>query len=202
MYRLHFHPLSTYSRRVTMALAEKALEYEAVTVDMASGAHRQPGYLALNPYGRVPTLVDDDFVLYESTAILNYVEACHPEPALVPAAPRARARVDMHMKLCDLQLTAPAGKILFPKRFLPEERWDREAMKQASADIGKHLEIVARELGDRQYLVGDRLSLADICYAPFLEFLRLVETEVPDVVAAWAERLLSRPSAQQTKPAM
>lgn len=202
MYKLHFHPASTYSRRVTMALAEKGIDYEPVTVDLAKGAHKTPEYLALNPYGRVPTLVEGDFVLYESTAILNYLEARHPEPALVPADAQARALVDMHMKLCDLQLSPWSGKILFPKRFLPEDRWDREAMEKASAEIGKHLEIVARELGDNDYLMGNQLSLADICYAPTLEFLHLVETEVPDAVNAWAERLLSRPSAQQTKPPM
>lgn len=202
MYKLHFHPASTYSRRVTMALIEKGIDYEPVTVDMAKGAHKSPEYLALNPYGRVPTLVDGDFVLYESTAILSYLEAQHPETALVPDDDQGRALVDMHMKLCDLQLSPWAGKILFPKRFLPEDRWDRDGMAKASAEIGKHLEIVARELGNDDYLVGNRFSLADICYAPTLEFLDLLETDVPDVVNAWAERLLSRPSAQQTKPPM
>ncbi|MBA1145629.1 glutathione S-transferase family protein [Ectothiorhodospiraceae bacterium WFHF3C12] len=202
MYKLHFHPVSNYSRRVTMALAEKGIDYEPVTVDMPNGAHKSPEYLALNPYGRVPTLVEGDFVLYESTAILNYLETRHPEPALAPADARERARMDMHMKLCDLQLTNWAGRVLFPKRFLPEERWDRDAMQKASEEIGKHLEIVARELGNNDYLVGNRFSLADICYTPTLEFLYLIDTEVPEAINAWAERLLARPSAQQTKPAM
>lgn len=200
MYKLHFHPASTYSRRVTMALIEKGIDYEPVTVDMANGAHKSAEYLALNPYGRVPTLVDGDFVLYESTAILNYLEACHPTPALVPDDAQGRARVDMHMKLCDLQLSPWAGKILFPKRFLPEDRWDRDAIDAASKEIGKHLEIVERELGDNDYLVGNQFSLADVCYAPALAFRHLFDTEIPDAVNAWAERLLSRPSAKQTQP--
>src|SRR5437016_11531538 len=96
--KLHYHPLSTYSRRVLIALTEKQISYEPVVLDMPARKHREPAYLALNPYGRVPTLEEDGFVLYESTAILNYLEATHPSPALVPTDQRARALVDMHMK--------------------------------------------------------------------------------------------------------
>ena len=104
MLKLYSHPLSTYSRRVRIALIEKGIAVEEIDVDMVAGAHRAPEYRKLNPYGRVPTLDDDGFVLYESTAILNYLEATHPKPALVPADPKGRALVDMHVKLCDLQL--------------------------------------------------------------------------------------------------
>src|SRR5882757_6724213 len=101
MIKLHYHPFSTYSRRVVMALIEKQIPYEAVVVDMPARQHRDPAYLALNPYARVPTLVEGDFVLYESTSILNYLEARHPTPALLPSDARQRAQVDMAMKLCD-----------------------------------------------------------------------------------------------------
>src|SRR5579871_2294335 len=108
MIKLHYHPLSTYSRRVRIALIEKKIAHEPVLLDMAKGKHKEPSYRALNPYGRVPTLEEDGFVLYESTAILNYLEATHPTPALVPGDARGRALVDMHMKLCDIQLTRHA----------------------------------------------------------------------------------------------
>jgi len=70
--KLHYHPLSTFSRRVRVALAEKQIPHELVVVDMPARRHREEPYLSLNPYGRVPTLEEDGFVLYESTAILNY----------------------------------------------------------------------------------------------------------------------------------
>ena len=85
---------------------------------------------------------------------------------LVPADARGRARVDMHMKLCDLQMSRPTGTIVFPKRFLPRERWDGKAMAQAKSDIEKHLEIVERQLGHSDYLVADRFTLADLAYTP------------------------------------
>ena len=200
MIKLHYHPLSTYSRRVRIALIEKRIPHEAVVLDMAARKHKEPAYLALNPYGRVPTIEEDGFVLYESTAILNYLEATHPTPPLVPAEPRQRALVDMHMKLCDIQMTRQAGTIIFPKRFLPKERWNMTAMAEAKGEIEKHLAILDRQLAGKEYLVGGSFTLADLCYLPFLEFLPTMEITPPANVAAWRERLLARPSAKETTP--
>ena len=202
MLTLHHHPLSTYSRRVRIALLEKAIPCELIEVDMAQRAHRAPPYLALNPYARVPTLVDDGFVLYESTAILGYLEATHPRPPLVPPDARGRALVDMHVKLCDIQLARQTGIIIFPKRFLPKERWDEQAMGHAKTEIERHLAIVERQITGRTWMVEDRYSLVEVCYTPFVEFLPLMEIEPPPAVAAWTSQMLSRPSAVATKPPM
>jgi glutathione S-transferase len=198
--KLHYHPLSTFSRRVLIALIEKQISYEPVPLDMTARKHREPAYLALNPYGRVPTLEEDGFVLYESTAILNYLEATRPSPPLAPADARGRALVDMHMKLCDLQLARHADTISFPKRFLRKDRWNEPAMSAAKAEIEKHLAIVERQLHAKSFLVAEQFTLADVCYAPFLEFLPLMEIAPPPAVKAWTERLLARPSAVQTRP--
>ena len=115
MLKLHYHPFSTFARRVRIALIEKNIPAELVEVDMVARAHRGPAYLALNPYGRVPTLEEDGFVLYESTAILDYLEATHPTPPLVPADARGRALVAMHMKLCDIQMARQTGHHHFPQ---------------------------------------------------------------------------------------
>ena len=202
MLKIHHHPFSTFSRRVRIALIEKNITAELVEVDMGTRAHRSPAYLALNPYGRVPTLEEDGFLLYESTAILEYLEATHPTPPLVPAGARERALVSMHMKLCDLQLARQTGIIIFPKRFLPKDRWDEAAMAQAKKEIEKHLAILETQLGGTQYLVANRYSLAEVCYTPFVHFLPLMEITPPAAVRDWCERILSRPSAQQTAPAM
>jgi glutathione S-transferase len=198
MLKLYSHPFSTFGRRVQIALKEKSIPCEQVFVDMAARKHREPEYLALNPYSRVPTLVDGDLVLYESTAILNYLELLFPEPALVPADAKGRALVDMHMKLCDLQFTRQAGAIIFPKRFLPKERWDEQLFAQMRAEIDKHLAILDREIGANDYVVGNRYSLVEVCYAPFLSFLELMEVTQPPGIAEWSKRVLSRPSTQQT----
>ncbi len=201
MITIHHHPDSTFARRVAMALIEKDITHQKVLVDMAAREHRSPAYRALNPYGRVPTLVDDGFVLYESTAILDYLEARFPAPALVPADEQGRARVAMHMKLCDLQMARQTGIIIFPKRFLPPARWNQDAMAQARSEIVDHLAILEPQLVAHTCLVGDAYTLADLCYTPFLQFLPLMEITPPPAVAAWAARLLERPSARQTAPA-
>ena len=201
MRKLHYHPFSTFSRRVRIGLLEKQIPCDLVEVDMGKGEHRSPEYRAINPYGRVPTLEEDGFVLYESTAILDYLEATNPAPPLVPADARGRAHVAMHAKLCDIQLARQTGIIIFPKRFLPKDRWDEAAMAQAKKDIEKHLEIVERQIGGKEWMVGDRYSLVEVCYTPFVQFLPLMEIAPPPAVAAWVERMLERPSAQETKPA-
>ena len=117
MLKLHHHPFSTFSRRVRIALLEKNIPCELIEVDMMARAHRSPAYLALNPYGRVPTLEEDGFILYESTAILEYLEMTHPTPPLVPTDARGRALVAMHVKLCDIQLRAAERNDHFPETF-------------------------------------------------------------------------------------
>ena len=123
MLKLYYHPYSTFSQRVRIALLEKQIPAEQVEVDLFSRAQFSPEYLSKNPYGRVPAIEEDGLVLYESTAILEYLEATRPAPPLLPTDVRSRAVVAMHLKLCDLEFAEPSRVILVPKRFLPQERW-------------------------------------------------------------------------------
>ena len=204
MLKIYQHPLSTFARRVRIMLKEKNIDAESaelIEVDMTAGAHKQQPYMALNPYGRVPTLQEDDFVLYESTAILDHLEATHPVPALVPTDARGRTLVSIQTKLCDLQLARQTGTIIFPKRFLPRDRWKEKAMAQAKQEIEQHLEKIEQVLKGKEYLVGNTYSLVEVCYTPFVEFLPLMEITPPPHVAAWTTRMLERPSALATRPA-
>lgn len=201
MLRFHYHPYSTFARRVHVMLLEKDIPHEKLLVDLPARAQRQPGYLAMNPYGRVPLIEDDGFVLYESAAIMMYLEqTCGGQP-LLPDNARGKALVDMHLRLCDLQFATHARNIVFPKRFLPPEKWNLEAIEQARLEVEAHLAVVAQTLQGHDYLVGDRFTLADIAYLPFLHFLPLMEVTPSPAVEAWSQRLLSRASAQATIPA-
>lgn len=200
MLKLHYHPRSTFSRRVRIALLEKQIPVEFLEVDIRGGAHKSPAFLALNPYGRVPVLEDDGLVLYESTAILEYLEARHPTPHLLPGDPGERAPCSMHMKLCDLDIGAQTSTLIFPLRFVPKERWDEAEMAQAKQCIERHLAILEPQLVGKEYLVGGRYSLVEVCYTPFAEFFPFMGITAPPAVAAWTERMLDRPSARATKP--
>jgi glutathione S-transferase len=106
----------------------------------------------------------------------------------------------MHMKLCDIQMARQTGAIIFPKRFLPKERWDEKVMAQAKSEIESHLGILEHELTGKQYLVAGRYTLAEVCYTPFVQFLALMEITPPPAVTRWVEQMLTRPSAVQTAP--
>jgi glutathione S-transferase len=104
----------------------------------------------------------------------------------------------MHMKLCDLQFTRQVGTIVFPKRFMPKERWDEPLFERMRAEIDKHLAILDQQLGDKEYLVGDRYTLVEVCYGPFMAFTDLMEITPPPRIRSWADRILARPSARET----
>jgi glutathione S-transferase len=201
MLRFYYHPFSVFARRVHVALLEKDIPHEKILIDLPSREQKKPEFLAMNPYGRVPAIEDDGFQLYESASILVYLEQTRPASPLLPDSAQGKALVDMHLRLCDLQLVPHARAIIFPKRFLPPERWDAQVISQAKPEVEAHLKLLAETLQDREYLVGDRFSLADIGYLPFLHFLPLMEVSVPPAVEAWSARLLARPSAQATVPA-
>jgi glutathione S-transferase len=198
--KLYHHPFSTFSRRVRMQLIEKRVSIDEVVVNMEAKEHKSESYRALNPYARVPVLTDGDFVLYESSAIMEYLEQAFPEPALLPTGARARALVSMHIKLCDLEVGTHTSTLFFARRFLPRERWDLSAQERARSGIARHLEILSQQLGEQAYLVADSFSLADLAYAVLTPFLGLFELEPPANVAAWMARIEARPSAQATRP--
>jgi glutathione S-transferase len=194
--KLYYHPLSTFSRRVRIALAEKQIPHELALVDMAARRHREQPYLSLNPYGRVPTLEEDGFVLFESTAILNYLEGTRPTPPLVPCDERSRALVEV-VRFAAYPLRRNNH---FSQALSAKEKWNTVAIAEAKTEIEKHFALLGQYLAARTYLVAEQFSLADICYMPFLELVSLMEITPPTDVAAWSERLLARPSAVATRP--
>src|SRR5215510_12175618 len=100
MLTLYEHPLSPYAQKVKIALAEKGIAFESHVPDILGGSDREV-FLTLNPRLEVPTLVDGDSAIFDSTIILEYVEERWPEPCLLPAAPVERARARMIEEVCD-----------------------------------------------------------------------------------------------------
>ncbi|HEY6878162.1 MAG TPA: glutathione S-transferase family protein [Polyangiales bacterium] len=199
--KLYHHPFSNFSRRVRMQLLEKNVTIEEHLVKLEAREHKSEAFLKLNPYGRVPVLDDDGFVLYESSAITEYLEHVYPTPSLLPQDPKLRALVSMHVKLCDLEVGTQAPTLIFPRRFFPRERWNLPEQEHARQRIHAHLAIVSQQLGDREFLVGDQFTLADIAYCLITPFISLLELEPAANVAAWFARLEARPSAKATFPA-
>jgi glutathione S-transferase len=176
--------------------------HEEVEVDLPGGALRGAEFRRLNPFGQVPVLEDDGIVIYESLAILEYLEERHPSPALLPRDAAARAYVRQFMLASGDYFAAPLKRWL-SRLFAPEAMWDRADQERAVVELGEHLDVLEPMLAERQYLV-DAFSLADIAYAPLVCELDACQLGhlLPSrpAVRAWTERLRARPSVRATSP--
>jgi glutathione S-transferase len=200
--RLYWHPFSIFPRRVRIAIREKGIRCEEVEVDLPGGATRAAEFRRLNPFGQVPVLEDEGVVIYESVAILEYLEERHPVPALHPSTPAGRAQARQLMLAAGDYFAAPLKRWL-TRLFAPESTWDRADQERAAAELGAHLDILEPTLAEREYLLG-AFSLADIAYAPLV--CDLAACGLNDLLVghpaahAWVERLRARPSVRDTSP--
>ena len=194
--------LSPYVRKVLVFAAEKGIEFELKPTGDAPG---QPGpdFLDASPLRKMPALRDGDYTLADSSAIIHYLEAKHPQPALIPAEPELLGKTIWFEEYADTVLTSCGTKMFFNRIVLPvflKRPGDLEAADKAEREefppILDYLESVAP--GPGGFLVGDRLTLADIAVAsPFANFEHLgcVKDEARHGrLYAYIDSILSRPS--------
>jgi glutathione S-transferase len=193
MIKLHTFHLSTNGRKVHMALEEAGAQYEIVPVNLMKGEQKNPDYLRLNPNGKVPTLVDNGLVMWESIAILLYMAEKFPAAKLLPSAAQDRARAFQWLVWQPTTFGAPAATLFRQLRFTPEGQRDQKIIDQAQADINKNVAILAGGLEGRDYLAGT-LSVADIALVPYLYVMAELGVSIPAAVDAYYKRLSTRPS--------
>jgi glutathione S-transferase len=177
--KLYGHPLSSCTRKVLCTLAEKSAAAELVTIDLFAGEHKQPAHLARHPFGVVPVLDDAGFVLYESRAIVRYLDAKLPGVRLVPAAARDVARMDQWLSV-DQSYIAPHVRTLATQRIVRPHRGllpEPGPIAEAEAELVRGFAAIDRELAGTCYLAGDGFSLADISLAPYVAALAMVGAE-------------------------
>jgi maleylacetoacetate isomerase len=167
--RLYSFFRSSAAFRVRIALNVKGVDYETVTVDLPGAAHRAPEFRALNPQATIPTLDDDGTVLWQSLAIIEYLDARYPSPRLIPEEPVARARVQALAQLivCEVH---PLNNLRVLKYLRGELQLDDAAVSKwyshwVAEAFGPLETLVSRFSGGR-YCFGDSLSLADVCLVP------------------------------------
>lgn len=197
--KVYGFPMSPNVRRVLVVLAELGIDHELVPVDLMAGAHKQPDYLAVNPNGRVPTLVDGDLVLWESHAIIGYLAAKKPEARLDGESPAERAEIQKWM-FQNAAHFGPAFAGIFSHTIrLPEDQRIPRIAELGRAEAERTFAVLDAALAGREYLVGGRFTLADAAYAPTLSFAPMLGFDLarwPNV-AAWAARLAARPSVKK-----
>ncbi|MBK6518132.1 MAG: glutathione S-transferase family protein [Polyangiaceae bacterium] len=194
--KLYGFPMSPNARRALIALEETGESYEYVTVDLMSGGQKAPDYLALNPNGRVPTLVDGDLVLWESHAILEYLAAKHPEKRLGGGSPEELAHVSKYLFLNAAHLGPAMAGVFAHTIRLPEDKRIPTIAENGRAEATRILGLLERALTDKTALVGDRVTIADIAVgtnvalAPMLGF----DLAAYPNVSRWLAELKKRPS--------
>ena len=189
--------ISPFVRKVLAFAAEKGIELETKPLGLGSD---DPDFLAASPFRKIPALQDGDFRIADSSAIIHYLDALKPDPALIPSDPQARARTIWYDEFADTILFE-CGRTMFFNRLVAPRFLKREgdlaaadkAEREQLPGILDYLESVAPVEG---YLIGDSLTLADISVAsPFVN-LRHIGVALGDrpKLVAYVERILSRPS--------
>jgi glutathione S-transferase len=203
--KLYMNALSPNVRRVRLTAAILGLSLEEHTLDLARGEQRSPDYLALNPNGAIPTLVDGDFVLTESRAIMLYLAARKPDAGLVPQGEMARADV-LRWQFWDAShFSPPLGALTFEKIIKPMVGMgdpDARRVDEALGNFRRFAAVLDQRLGGAPYVVGPALTVADLSLASSLMYAKQLDlplSELPNL-AAWLARITALDAWQQTAP--
>ena len=178
-------------------MEEKKIPYEITPIDLRKNEQKKPEFLDLNPYGKVPVIVDGDTVLYESCIINEYLEEKYHEPALMPKDPVQRANIRLLIDYA-LNLLNPPYQKIRSQMVKDEKERDKEALESAKGEVKNLLKPLEKALGSQTYLAGD-FSLLDAAVIP--RFLRLEGWGLlPDAslprLTKWLQTIKDRPSVQ------
>ncbi len=207
MFKLYDNIASVAAQKVRLTLHEKGQSWETVLIDLRNGDVMNADYLRLNPGGVVPTLVHDDKVLIESTAIIEYLDEIHPEPPLKPATPLARHQMRLWTKRIDEEAQRATGNLsqavyirnahigkspdeldAYFSRMPDKERevrqrsairlgLDAPEVPLALRTFSKLIDDIERQAATTRWLAGETFSLADIAVAPYVTRLEMLAME-------------------------
>lgn len=191
--------ISPFVRKTLAYVSEKGLKVEVKQPGLRS---QDPEFLAASPFGKMPGFRDGDFTISDSTAIITYLEAKHPEPPLLPSEPKARARTIWYEEFADTILIAAMGKMFFNRvvapRFLGQQGDLAVADKAEKEELPPLLAYLEKVIPASGFLVEDRLTLADLAVAsPFVNLDHMgikVDPATYPKLAAFVAKILARPS--------
>ena len=201
MLQLHYYP-SNASMAPHLVLEELGVPYELALVDRTAGAHKSPAYLALNPNGLIPVLVDGDSVLYESAAICLHLVDTHPQAGLAPAVGTPQ-RAQFYKWLIWLTNTLQATLIVYfyPERWADDPAAAAQVKAHAEAKVGALLDILDAELARHggPWLLGARYGAADAYAFMLCRWTRGFARPARSLphLGPYLQRLLERPALQR-----
>jgi glutathione S-transferase len=197
-------PGSPYVRAALLGCEEKGVPYDFRHMQM--GESKTPEHLARHAFGRIPAFEHDGFALYETQAILRYIDTVFPGPALQPAEPRAAARMNQLAGICDWYFFPQVGATIGFQRLIKPLMGgtaDEDACAAAYPNAVTCVTEIARLLGEGPYLAGPQLTIADLMLAPQMAFLAMTPegeklfAAAPNITA-WLARMEARESMRKT----
>jgi glutathione S-transferase len=206
MIRFYYASGSPFAWRVHMALEEKGLAYEPRLLSFQAGDLKKPEYLAISPHGKVPAIVDGDLELYESQAILEYLDERYPTKPLLPADAAARALVRVEELECALYFAEVFLKVARQVFFTPADKRDEKLVAEAASQLRTMLGALEARAAKRNgdFLMGAEFTRADVSWIPFVEIAARAGADLDAATMpwlnAWRARMRSRPSYERTFP--
>ena len=203
--KLYHNPLSPNDRRVRLAAAVLGIPLEEKLVDFSKGEHKSAEYLALNPNGAVPTLVDGDFVLTESRAIMQYLASKKPESGLLPRDEAARADVTRWQFWDAAHFSPQLAALAFErviKGMMGLGEPDSTKVNESLTNFRRWAQVLNTRLSDKQYVVGNSLTLADLTLASSLMYAKQAEVPLAEFphIETWLARITSLDGWKKTAP--
>jgi glutathione S-transferase len=204
MIQLYDNPSNANSRKIHAIARECDIKLEIKPVNLMQGDGQKPEFLAINPNGKIPAMVDGNFKLFESNAIMCYIAAKHSSP-LLPSDLQKRANVDQWLFWQTAHLGAAAGKIAWErvyKSLLNRGTPDETNIKESLTELNRYLAVLDAVLAKTSYVCGDQLTVADYAIAGTLakEYRERLQIDA-DVLAYphiknWLETIEARPAWQ------
>jgi glutathione S-transferase len=198
--KLYGHPMSTCTRKVLTVLEEKGHAVDFQLVDLMKGEHKRDEHIARQPFGVVPVLEDDGFWLYESRAMVRYLDEKLSGPKLTPADLKDRAMMEQWISVEFSYFSPKAMKIVMEMVFhrMAGQAPDMSLVAKSREEVGKVLDVAERHLAKNDHFAGKAFSLADLGWMPYVQYLFAAEsgdliTSRP-ATKAWWERVSTRPS--------
>ncbi|MGF7160158.1 glutathione S-transferase [Rhodoligotrophos appendicifer] len=188
----------TRSLRARWALQELDAEFEFVTVNLRAGEHRTPEFLRLNPAGKVPVLVDGDLVLTESAAIVMYLAEKFGDKGLMPTDMKERGQAYRWIMFAVTELEQPLWRMAKHTFLYPEDKRLPQDIALAKEEYAEMTAVLERHMEGREFIVGDRISIADCVTAYVLDWGDEVDVlhDRPNL-QAYLQRMYARPKAPQ-----
>lgn len=203
--KLYINLLSPNVRRVRLTAAVLGLALEEKTIDFAKGEQKNPEYLALNPNGAVPTLVDGDFVLTESRAMMQYLSFKKPEAGLLPRDERGLADVTRWQFWDSSHFSPQLGTLAFQRIIKPMMGMgepDQGKVDEALTNFRRYAAVLNQRLDGKSYVVGDALTLADLTIASSLMYAKQSDVPLGEFphVQSWFSRMSGTDAWKKTNP--